>query len=115
MLAEVRDILRSFAGSEAYAELRDATILGHEVPFIMPGLGKVKEGRIDLLYETAGVLWVADYKTDRLAESEVAARMDTYRPQAQAYTEAVRQALGRDPAGFKFIFLRLGKSIPMML
>jgi len=73
------------------------------------------EGRIDLLYEKDGGLWVADYKTDRLAESEVAARMEVYRPQAAAYAAAVRQALGRTPAGFKLIFLRLGKAVPVVL
>jgi len=111
---EGRDLLRVFLTSGAYAELRDATILGREVPFLMPLQPSrtmppaLMEGRIDLLYEKDGDLWVADYKTDRLAESDVAARVATYRPQAQAYHEAVRQALGRTPAGFKFIFLRLG-------
>ncbi len=117
LIKEVRDVLKAFARSAAYAELRDATILGREVPFIMPWPGPpptLMEGRIDLLYEKDGGLWVADYKTDRLAESEVAARLDTYRPQAQAYTEAVRQAVGRTPAGFNLIFLRLGKSVPVM-
>jgi ATP-dependent helicase/nuclease subunit A len=132
IIKEVRDVLKAFARSEACAELRDATILGREVPFMMPwqpppamvGVGGARfagppstlmEGRIDLLYEKDGGLWVADYKTDRIAEAEVAGRMDTYRPQAKAYTEAVRQAIGRTPAGFKLIFLRLGKGIPVAL
>ena len=131
ILTEAKGLLRFFAGSEAYAELRDATILGREVPFIMPwpshaevGVGGARfagppptlmEGRIDLLYEKGGGLWVADYKTDRVAEADVAERMKTYRPQAKAYTEAVRQAVGREPAGFKLIFLRLGKSVPIQL
>jgi ATP-dependent helicase/nuclease subunit A len=142
IIKEVRDVLKAFARSEACAELRDATILGREVPFMMPwqpppamaGVGgaprvpvaranatgdgpppTLMEGRIDLLYEKDGGLWVADYKTDRIAEAEVAGRMDTYRPQAKAYTEAVRQAIGRTPAGFKLIFLRLGKGIPVAL
>jgi len=129
MLAEAREILTAFANSAAYAELRDATILGQEIPFIMPwqppptavGTGGASagpppvlmEGRIDLLYEKDGQVWVADYKTDRVTESEMAGRVETYRPQARIYTEAVRQALGRTPAGFTLIFLRLGKAIPI--
>jgi ATP-dependent helicase/nuclease subunit A len=118
IIKDVRDVLKAFARSEACAELRGATILGREVPFLMPWPGPppvLMEGRIDLLYEKDGGLWVADYKTDRIVEAEVAGRMDTYRPQAKAYTDAVRQALGRTPAGFKLIFLRLGKSVPVEL
>ena len=131
IIKEAREVLATFARSEAYAELCGATILGREVPFLMPwpshaevGVGggrlagpppTLMEGRIDLLYEKGGGLWVADYKTDRITEAEVSARMEAYRPQAQAYTEAVRQAVGRTPTGFKLIFLRLGKSVPLPL
>ncbi|TAL10790.1 MAG: hypothetical protein EPO02_06550 [Nitrospirae bacterium] len=118
IVKEARAVLETFAQSEACAELRDATILGREVPFMMKWPGPpptMMEGRIDLLYEKDGGLWVADYKTDRITEAEVAGRMETYRPQAEVYTKAVRQAFGHSPAGFKFIFLRLGKSVPLPL
>jgi len=114
IITKVRDALRAFAGSDAYAELRAATILGREIPFLMPwpsSSSTLMEGRIDLLYEKDGDLWVADYKTDRIAEADIMDRMDIYRPQATVYTEAVRQAFGRPPAGLKFIFLRLGTSV----
>lgn len=113
ILQEARDVLTAFARSDAYAELQAATILGREVPFIMPwpsAPSALMEGRIDLLYEKDGDLWVADYKTDRLAEADIPARVDVYRSQAHIYTEAVRRALGRPPAGFTLIFLRLGIS-----
>ena len=117
VLAEAEEVLRAFAGSEAYAELRGVTILGSEVPFIMPWqpVPTLMEGRIDLLYEKAGGLWVADYKTDRVTEDEVGGRVESYRSQATVYAEAVRQAFGRAPAGFTLIFLRLGKSVPVAL
>jgi ATP-dependent exoDNAse (exonuclease V) beta subunit len=73
------------------------------------------EGRIDLLYEKDGGLWVADYKTDRITEADLPDRMELYRPQAEAYTKAVQQAFGRAPAGFKLIFLRLGQSIQVTI
>ncbi|HEX9284554.1 MAG TPA: PD-(D/E)XK nuclease family protein, partial [Nitrospirales bacterium] len=114
VLAEARDIVRAFTHSEAYADLRDSTILGQEIPFIMPWQPPptLMEGRIDLLYEKDGQVWVADYKTDRVTESEIAERVEKYQPQARIYTEAVRQTLGRTTAGFTLIFLRLGKSVP---
>ena len=118
ILAEAREVLQAFARSDAYAELREATILGREVPFLMPWPGPphiLMEGRIDLIYKRDGTVWLADYKTDRITEADAAGRAEAYREQARIYTEAVRHALGRRPAGFKIIFLRLGKSVPVVL
>jgi hypothetical protein len=39
---------------------------------------------------------------------EAAAR---YHQQTEIYSQAVRQSLGREPAGFKIIFLRLGEAV----
>jgi len=118
ILTEAREVLQAFARSDAYAELTEATILGREVPFLMPWPSPppaLMEGRIDLIYQRDGKVWLADYKTDRVIESEIAERVEKYKPQARIYTEAVRQALGRPPAGFKIIFLRLGKAVPVVL
>jgi len=73
------------------------------------------EGRIDLLYKRDGTVWLADYKTDRIIEADAMKRAETYQEQARIYTEAVRHALGHRPAGFKIIFLRLGKAVPVVL
>jgi len=73
------------------------------------------EGRIDVLYKRDGTVWLADYKTDRITEADAMKRAETYREQARMYTEAVRHALGHRPAGFKIIFLRLGKAVPVVL
>jgi ATP-dependent helicase/nuclease subunit A len=125
---EIQEMLRGFGESEAASELRGATILGREVPFIMPwntpvsalspgGRGEgegencLMEGRIDLIYQKDGGLWAADYKTDRVSEAESSGRADTYRVQAQIYSEAVSKALARELGGFKIIFVRLGKAV----
>ena len=42
-----------------------ARILGREVPLLMPWNGQIMEGVIDLIYEKNGLLYLADYKTDR--------------------------------------------------
>ena len=132
ILTEAREVLRAYTRSDAYAELTEATILGREVPFLMPwrddgekmGTGGARfvgsppalmEGRIDLIYRTDGKVWLADYKTDRITEAEATERVEAYREQARIYTEAVRHALGHQPAGFKMIFLRLGKAVPVVL
>jgi ATP-dependent helicase/nuclease subunit A len=163
ILEEARGVLQAFARSDAYAELREATILGREVPFLMPwpypdngqsvgaggarfaglppalvGAGGARfagpspalvgaggacfagpspalmEGRLDLIYKRDGKVWLADYKTDRVIEADAAERAEAYREQARLYTEAVRHAVGHRPAGFKVIFLRLGKAVPVV-
>jgi len=118
ILGEARDVLQALARSDAYAELREATILGREVPFVMPWPGTppvLMEGRIDLLYKRDGTVWLADYKTDHITEADAMKRAEAYRDQARIYSEAVRHALGLRPAGFKIIFLRLGKAVPVVL
>ncbi len=123
ILTEAREVLEAFARSDAYGELKGATILGREVPFLMPWPGpppvstppSLMEGRIDLIYKRDGAVWLADYKTDRVTEANVAERAEAYGEQARIYTEAVRHALGHRPAGFKVIFLRLGQAVPVVL
>ncbi|MDR4472076.1 MAG: hypothetical protein MRJ92_05290 [Nitrospira sp.] len=36
LLEELRQLLRTFAGSEPYARLRRARVIGREVPFLVP-------------------------------------------------------------------------------
>src|SRR5207247_10981513 len=71
ILAEAREVLQAFARADAYGELKEATILGREVPFLMPWPGPrltlagaggasagpspaLMEGRIDLIYKKDG-------------------------------------------------------------
>jgi len=121
---EAGEILAAFFGSDLYAELRRAIILGREVPFLMPWEASdarhsslvtrhssVMEGMIDLLYELDGELWVADYKTDRITEDDLHAMRDHYRPQVRIYAEAAAQALGVANVRAQLIFLRLGRAV----
>jgi len=108
-------LFRTFAASAPYAELTKAVILGQEVPFTIPwdpdGRPGVMEGFIDLVYRLDGRVWVADYKTDRLSDDEVAGRVADYRLQARVYAEAVSRCLGVEKVGFKFLFLRNGLAV----
>jgi ATP-dependent exoDNAse (exonuclease V) beta subunit len=69
------------------------------------------EGVIDLIYEKHGLLYLADYKTDRIKRNELRAGAERYRQQAEIYIEAARTSLGRQVAAFKLIFLRLGETV----
>jgi ATP-dependent helicase/nuclease subunit A len=109
--AELQDIFRGFFGSKVYAELAGAQILGREVPLLMPWDGKIMEGVIDLIYERDGLLYLADYKTDKISLSELDQGAARHRQQAEIYTRAAVQGLRRDVAAFKVIFLRLGAAV----
>ncbi len=111
--SELGDIFQAFFRSKAYAELAGARILGREVPLLMPWNGQVMEGVIDLIYETDGLLYLADYKTDRIAQHELSQGAERFRVQAEIYSQAVKQSLGREPAAFKIIFLRLGAAVEL--
>jgi ATP-dependent exoDNAse (exonuclease V) beta subunit len=69
------------------------------------------EGVIDLIYEHDGLLYLADYKTDRIAREELIQGAGRYRQQAQIYSRAMRESLQREVAAFKVIFLRLGCAV----
>jgi ATP-dependent helicase/nuclease subunit A len=100
-----------FCRSKIYSELREAKILGREVPLLMPWDGQIMEGVIDLIYEHSGLLYLADYKTDEIATGEITQRAARYHQQAEVYSRAVRESLQREVAAFKVIFLRLGEAI----
>jgi len=111
MESELREIFAAFVRSSVYAELAGARILGREVPLIMPWNGRIMEGVIDLIYEKNGLLYLADYKTDRIARNELRQGAERYRQQAEIYSQAVKQSLGREPAAFEIISLRLGEAV----
>jgi ATP-dependent helicase/nuclease subunit A len=112
---EARDLLCTFVRSPVYERLRRATVIGREVPFLMPwNEGRqIMEGVVDLLYRLEGRLWIADYKTDMIPLDQVPARVETYREQARLYRTAVEQSLGIRIAGFEFIFLRHGMAVTL--
>jgi len=81
------------------------------VPLLMPWNGRIMEGVIDLIYERSGLLYLADYKTDSVENQNLSEAAARYQQQAEIYSQAVRQSIGREPAGFKIIFLRVGEAV----
>jgi len=105
----LRELLLTFGRSESYQRLRSASILGREVPFVMPWEdGQMMGGVIDVIYRLDGRIWLADYKTDRIKAEEAAERARQYAHQAAVYLAAAERGLGQPIAGFQFIFLRAG-------
>ena len=111
---DLRSIVSSFLSSEWYRRMRNATILGREIPFVIPWReGQVMEGVIDLMYRLDGRLWIVDYKTDQIAAGEATARAQYYAPQAEAYRAAAGQCLRGETASFEFVFLRPGVRVKL--
>lgn len=113
IIEDLRQIFSVFFASSAFAELSSATILGREIPLLIPLADQVMEGVIDLLYERHGSLYVADYKTDRVPSGRWGEIRAHYRRQAAIYSYAVRLSLKRDIKAFKLFFLRAGEAIEL--
>ena len=112
VIEDLATLFRNFLSSEPYKRLQCATVIGREVPFVMPeGEGQMMEGVIDLIYRLDGRIWIADYKTDEVKAEDVQTRVDRYRPQAEMYLRAVERSLGLGALSFQFIFLRPGVAV----
>jgi ATP-dependent helicase/nuclease subunit A len=124
ILLDLEQLMETFLRSPAYQELQQATILGREVPFIVPWSTEesgnvvscpcVMEGVMDVVYEVAGDVWVGDYKTDRVTASNVVEYAEVYREQAQVYALAASRSLGLNVKGCKLFFLRIGEAVTFM-
>ena len=112
VMEDLAALFERFLSSEPYKALQRATVLGREVPFVMPlGEGQIMEGVVDLIYRLDDRIWIADYKTDDVAAGGVQTRADRYRSQAESYARAVASSLGLSSVSFQFIFLRPGVAI----
>ena len=109
---ELEEIFDAFFSSAAYRELSSSQILAREVPLLIPwDDGQIMEGVIDLIYEKDELLYLADYKSDRVRKKDFRDVAQTYHHQAKIYSTAAKRSLRRDVAAFNLIFLRLGEAI----
>jgi ATP-dependent helicase/nuclease subunit A len=121
-LEPAREMVEAFRRGPLLPRLLElkGSILARELPLVAtpgdrPGapVGAVV-GTIDLLYRDAeGLLVVADYKTDRLADDEaVAERALAYAGQGAVYTRAIREALALEAEPrFELWFVRAGRVV----
>ena len=124
IILEIERLMETFLHSPSYRELQQATVIGREVPFVMPWSNEeqfgsvsrpcVMEGVMDVVYEVAGNVWVGEYKTDMVTASNVVEYAGVYRQQAQVYAIAASRTLGLDVKGCQLFFLRIGDSVSIM-
>jgi ATP-dependent helicase/nuclease subunit A len=104
LLAPVRGWLGSRLLGERIAAGADR--VRAEVPALLNVGGAVLRGSIDLLAERGGnPPLVLDYKTDRLDDSDPAARAGRYDVQRAIYALAVSEALGSEEVEVAYVFL----------
>lgn len=71
------------------------------------------QGVVDCCFEEQGKLYVVDFKTDHVFGERLMERSVQYRPQLEAYSEALERVLGQ-PVGGKFLyFLPAGREVPL--
>jgi ATP-dependent helicase/nuclease subunit A len=124
IILDIEKLMETFLSSPSYRELQQATMIGREVPFVMPwsnegenGSGShpcVMEGVMDVVYEVAGNVWVGDYKTDTAKASNIVEYAEVYRQLAQVYAIAASRSLGVEVKGCQLFFLRIGDSVSIM-
>ena len=124
LILDIEKLMETFLHSASYRELQQATMIGREIPFVIPWSKEeengsrshpcVMEGVMDVVYEVAGNVWVGDYKTDAVTASNMVKYAEGYRQQAQVYAIAASQSLGVEVKGCQLFFLRIGDSMPIM-
>ena len=71
------------------------------------------QGVVDCFWREEGGLCVLDFKTDSVSADGAAARAETYRPQIEAYADALQRIYG-EPVKEKILyFFRCGKAISL--
>ncbi|MEZ5262743.1 MAG: PD-(D/E)XK nuclease family protein [Acidimicrobiales bacterium] len=109
-IEELADTVEAFvrAALDAPAVRLAATLAHHKELYVAAPLGgRVIEGYVDLLVETADGLVIVDYKTDGVrSEADVDAKLDHYELQAAAYAAALEAATGLVVHECRFVFCR---------
>ena len=110
----LRELFILFGRSDIYGRLRTATILGREIPFMMPwGKSQVMEGIIDIMYRLDETIWIADYKTDAVRPEQAPARAERYRTQSEVYKAVAKRSLGIEQVRFHCLFLRCASAVEL--
>ncbi len=98
-------LVEQFLASPFAQRLRRATRLEREVPVLhREPSGVVADGRIDLMFEEDGTLYLVDYKTDRTIEEDLSG----YTAQLAYYRQAV-EAILRRPVRTALYYIRHDK------
>ena len=116
--------LETFLRSPLAQRIRQAETVYREYRFalLMPatlyspageGEEMMLQGVVDCAFDTPEGLVIVDFKTDRIRVGEEQERAEHYRPQLDAYTEALSRVLQRPVAERKLYFFATGSEISL--
>ena len=71
------------------------------------------QGVVDCWFETLEGITVVDFKTDRIKESDLPARAESYRSQLAEYSRALEEVTGRMVVRKVLWFFRLDKAVEL--
>ena len=71
------------------------------------------QGVADCVFEENGALTVVDFKTDRVTAEETLQRAELYRPQLQAYSDALSRIMEKPVARRVLYFFACGAEISL--
>ena len=107
---KVRNMIDRFIHSKAAGELKTATVIKREVPFMLKLDGNIVQGRIDCLYQNEKGEWtVLDYKTNDLPPEEIEREAKDYSTQIWLYALAISKIKKVDSVRVILLFLTPGK------
>ena len=92
LLLPAQKIIDNFAKGKILKELKNMKFLGSEIPFNMYDNGILVNGVIDALFEdTNGVLFIVDFKTDKIENKDLKTYSLKYKQQLDIYEQAVKK------------------------
>lgn len=106
------DMLQRFARTKLFERIRNASEIHREMPFAFQRGEMLMEGVMDVVFKEGDRWSLVDYKTDQIRPEEVAGQAEHYRPQLQAYGEALEILGGIRPAKI-LVFLGPAVEVPI--
>lgn len=82
-------------------------------PELDEGETVLMQGVVDCWFDTPEGLVILDFKSDRVTEATLAGRREEYRPQLEAYAQALGQLLGRPVARKILWFFSLSRGVEL--
>ena len=118
------EAIAAFLRSPLAARIRNAEKVWREYRFalLMPaeryamgaeGEEMLLQGVADCVFEEDGALTVVDFKTDRVTAEETLQRAELYRPQLQAYSDALSRIMEKPVSQRILYFFRSGTEISL--
>jgi ATP-dependent helicase/nuclease subunit A len=103
----------SFTARLSAEDLNRLRVTGREGPTLDPGEFVVVQGQVDLALIHPREIWLLDFKTDHLPESELAGRVESYRMQVCLYALALERIYQRPVTRRWLHFLSLRRTVSL--